>query len=100
MHIAGNGSSWEQFNWFADVSGSTLPTAWVFSLPGWVFLLAMLAWSLWLAFALPRWTKAAWSAVSEPELWPPFDTWIRYRERQRARKEAREARKKRKQIEA
>ncbi len=100
MHIAGNGSSWEQFNWFADVSGSTLPTAWVFSLPGWVFLLAMLAWSLWLAFALPRWTKAAWTAVSEPELWPPFDTWIRYRERQRARKEAREARKKRKQIEA
>ena len=23
MHIAGNGSSWEQFNWFADVSGTT-----------------------------------------------------------------------------
>ena len=100
MHIAGYGSSWEQFNWFADVSGTTLPTAWVFSLPGWVFLLAMLAWSLWLAFALPRWTKAAWTAVSQPELWPPFDTWLRYRERQQARKEAREARKKRKQFES
>lgn len=100
MHIAGHGSSWDQFNWFADVSGTTLPTAWVFSLPGWIFLIAMLAWSLWLAFALPRWTRAAWSAVSQPELWPPFDTWLRYRERHRARKEAREARKKRNQIES
>ena len=100
MHIAGNGSSWAHFKWFADVSGDVLPTAWVFSLPGWVFLVAMLAWSLWLAFALPRWTRAAWAAVSQPEFWPPFDFWVRYLEQRRSRKELRESRKKRKQLES
>ncbi len=78
MHIFGYGSDRYFFKWFADESGTTLPTAWVFSLPRWVILAAMLAWSLWLAFALVRWTKESWSAASNPEFWPKFE-WQRKR---------------------
>ena len=70
MQIAGNHSTGWTYHWFADESGAELPTAWVFSFPMWAYRLAMLGWSLWLAFALLKWIKAAWTAVSFPEFWP------------------------------
>ncbi len=55
--------------WFADESSVDLPTAWVFSLPFWVYQLTMLAWSLWLVFALTKWVRATFSALSSPSYW-------------------------------
>ncbi len=81
MHIAGYGSGPFTFKWFSDESDTVLPTAWVFSLPRWVFFIAMLIWSLWLAFALLKWTKSAWIAASEPEFWPAFRFWKERRAR-------------------
>ncbi|MGI9325740.1 MAG: hypothetical protein ACR2PZ_11020 [Pseudomonadales bacterium] len=69
MQIVGNGSSAYFYQWFADHTMLQLPNAWVFSLPLWVYRLAMLGWSLWLAFALIRWLRWAWSAWSTPQVW-------------------------------
>ena len=55
--------------WFADVSQGELPTAWVFSLPFWVYQLTMLAWSLWLVLALIKWVKSTFAAMSVPTYW-------------------------------
>ncbi len=85
MHVAGNGSSAASLHWFADRSRGALPSAGVFSLPLWVYKVAMLAWALWLANALIgwlRWVFEAWThggywrkrepkpAVTPPQ-WPP-----------------------------
>ncbi|MCZ6641493.1 MAG: hypothetical protein O7F71_07950, partial [Gammaproteobacteria bacterium] len=69
MQITGNGSTGYSYRWFSDHAGVALPTAWVFSLPLWVYRGAMLLWSLWLAFALLRWMKWAWQRWSTPEGW-------------------------------
>ena len=55
--------------WFADVSSVNLPTSWVFSLPFWVYQLTMLAWSLWLVFALIKWVRATFTVLSVPTFW-------------------------------
>lgn len=55
--------------WFADESNVNVPTAWVFSLPFWVYQLTMLAWSLWLVFALIKWVRATFTALSAPTFW-------------------------------
>jgi hypothetical protein len=55
MGIRGHGSGASQLNWFADQSQASLPTATVFSAPVWVYRFVMLAWTLWLAYALIRW---------------------------------------------
>ena len=59
--------------WFADESSVELPTAWVFSLPFWVYQLTMLAWSLWLVFALIKWVRATFTALSEPMFWGKYE---------------------------
>lgn len=69
MQIAGNDSTHLLLNWTQDHSGETLPRAWVFSLPTWVFSLLMLIWSLWLALALLRWLKWGWQCFSKDGLW-------------------------------
>lgn len=80
MQVEGNGSSAYLFNWFTDQTGSALPSAWVLSLPLWVYRVIMLVWSLWLAFALIRWVPWAWRQWSTPALWystkaqPPTQT--------------------------
>lgn len=56
--------------WFSDVSVDALPTAWVFSLPFWVYQLAMLGWSLWLVFALTRWVRFTFATLSAQPFWP------------------------------
>ena len=64
MHVAGNDSTATALRWFADRSAGTLPATGVVSVSLWWYKLAMLAWALWLAFALVdwlRWIFAAWS---------------------------------------
>ncbi|MCZ6617749.1 MAG: hypothetical protein O7E57_06410 [Gammaproteobacteria bacterium] len=69
MQISGYGSTAYNYRWFSDHAGEGLPTAWVFSLPLWIYRGAMLAWSLWLAFALLRWLKWSWQRWSTPVAW-------------------------------
>lgn len=73
MQVVGNGSSNYYYQWYQDHSTSSLPQAWVFSLPLWIFRLAMLLWSMWLVFALINWIKWGWQCLSSGKLWdnPP-----------------------------
>ena len=58
------------FIWFADRSrGNTLPEAGVLSVSLWFYKAAMLAWALWLSFALVRWVPWAWRCFSADGLW-------------------------------
>jgi hypothetical protein len=69
MHIAGNGSWGNSLQWFADRSDSLLPTAAAVSVPMWVYKLLVLAWALWLSFALLRWLPWVWSCFVSDGLW-------------------------------
>jgi hypothetical protein len=71
MQITGNGSSAWDLNWYQDRSESMLPQAWVLSVPLWVYRGLMLAWALWLAFALLRWLRWGWGCFSAGTLWKP-----------------------------
>jgi len=72
MQIGGNGSSAYQLLWYQDRSDEVLPRAWVLSAPLLSYRLLMLAWALWLAFALLRWLRWGWSCYSAKGLWRPF----------------------------
>ncbi|NOZ10851.1 MAG: hypothetical protein GXP09_07435 [Gammaproteobacteria bacterium] len=69
MQIAGNGSHAFRLNWYQDRSGETLPTAWVASVPLFIYRFLMLAWALWLAFALLRWLRWGWECFATNGLW-------------------------------
>ena len=72
MEIAGNLSSGGQLRWYSDRAPAALPTAWALSLPLFVYHLAMLAWALWLASALIRWSRWVWSCFAEGGFWRPL----------------------------
>jgi hypothetical protein len=63
MHIAGSAGSYGQLAWLADRSSGALPTASAISLPMWCYKALMLAFALWLAWALIGWIKLAWKAL-------------------------------------
>ncbi len=69
MQIVGNGSSPSQLIWFDDRTEGLLPQPWVLSAPMLVYRLAMLAWALWLAFALLKWLRFGWSSFSTGGMW-------------------------------
>lgn len=69
MHVAGNGSSEQHLQWFADRSADALPSARAISLPLWSYQLSMLAWALWLASALVRWLRDGFSAWTRGGYW-------------------------------
>jgi len=71
MQIAGNGSSYAQLNWYQDRIGSTIPQAWIVSVPVLAYRILMLAWSMWMAFALINWLKWGWECFSHGGLWMP-----------------------------
>jgi len=48
-----------------------LPQAGTVSVPLFIYRLAMLAWSLWLVFALLRWIRWGWGCFSHGGLWRP-----------------------------
>lgn len=63
MHIAGGAGSYRQLAWLADRSSGALPTASALSLPMWCYKALMLAFALWLAWALVGWVRLAWTAL-------------------------------------
>jgi len=69
MQISGNGSNGYLLKWFADRAGETLPDAWVLSVPLTVYRLLMLAWALWIAFALVAWLRWSWECFSAGGYW-------------------------------
>jgi hypothetical protein len=69
MRIAGPDQSFGSLSWFTDQSTNQLPGAWVFSVSLWWYKAAMLAWALWLAFALTRWLPFAWRALNVGAFW-------------------------------
>jgi hypothetical protein len=71
MQIAGNGSSGRLLRWYQDRSGPPLPRAGLLSVPLWAYRLLMLAWALWLAFALLGWLRWGWECFRAGALWRP-----------------------------
>jgi hypothetical protein len=69
MQIAGNHSNANELNWYQDRIGSTLPQAWVISVPLLAYRLLMLGWALWLAFALLTWLRWGWGCFSKQGIW-------------------------------
>lgn len=69
MQIAGNNSYGTNLNWFADRVDDALPQSWVFSVSILWYRALMLAWALWLALAVVRWSKWAWQCYSSNGLW-------------------------------
>jgi len=69
MHVAGNNSHGNVLGWFADRSASALPVATAITLPLWVYKALILAWALWLSFALLRWLPWVWQCFSSHGYW-------------------------------
>ncbi len=69
MQIAGNFSFANDLNWYQDRTDSRYPAAFVVSVPLGVYRLLMLAWALWLAFALLKWLRWGWECFSQGGLW-------------------------------
>ena len=57
-------------SWYSDFTTGPLPQAWVVSVPMWVYRVSMLAWSLWIAFALTSWLKWGWQQLGAGGFWP------------------------------
>ena len=69
MHVTGNGSSGNSLVWFADRSDSLLPLASAWSVPIWIYKVLILAWALWLSFALLRWLPWVWKTFAKEGFW-------------------------------
>ena len=74
MHVAGNNSYGNTLSWFADRSDTLLPVATAWSVPMWAYKALILAWALWLSFALLRWLPWVWQCFSRGGLWRPRNT--------------------------
>jgi hypothetical protein len=60
-------------NWFHDRVSNVLPRPVVVSLSLWFYKAAMLAWALWLSFALVRWVRWAWQSYNVSGLWRRYE---------------------------
>jgi hypothetical protein len=69
MHVVGHNSYANVLNWFADGSDSVLPVAAVVSVPLLAYKALILAWALWLSFALLRWLPWVWKCFSRDGYW-------------------------------
>jgi len=69
MHVTGQNSYGSVLGWFADRSQSVLPTASVITVPLWIYKALILAWALWLSFALLRWLPWVWQCFSSRGYW-------------------------------
>ena len=69
MHVTGNGSAGNALMWFADRSESALPFASAWSAPLWIYKVLILAWALWLSFALLRWLPWVWRSFATDGFW-------------------------------
>jgi hypothetical protein len=79
MQVAGAQSSNTLLRWYSDrIGAGTTPAAGVLSVPLWFYRGLMLAWALWLATSLLRWTSWAWRAFGAGCLWQPLP-WRRHK---------------------
>jgi hypothetical protein len=69
MRIAGHGNSSHELAWFHDRVQGALPQPVVVSVSIWFYKAAMLAWALWLSFALVRWVRTAWDSFTSGRVW-------------------------------
>lgn len=69
MQVAGNSSDNYYYRWYVDYHTHTLPNLGVWHVSLWVYRVVMLAWSLWLVFALLRWAKWFWQSFTQDGLW-------------------------------
>ena len=69
MSVTGFGSTGEHLLWFADKTDGAMPQATVWSLPLWTYKALILAWALWLSFALVRWLPWIWQCFAARGLW-------------------------------
>ncbi len=60
---------YELLSWFEDRSTGLTPSASALSVSIWFYRAAMLAWALWLSFALLRWLPWAWRSFSQDGFW-------------------------------
>jgi hypothetical protein len=75
MQVAGAESGNTLLRWYSDRisdQGRTPPPG-VLSLPLWTYRFLMLAWALWLAVSLLRWTGWMWRSFGEGGLWRPLN---------------------------
>jgi hypothetical protein len=56
-------------SWFEDQSAGTTPEVTTVSVSLWFYKAAMLAWALWLSFALLRWLPWAWKSFTQGGMW-------------------------------
>lgn len=69
MRVVGPESEAGAFYWFLDATQGPLPQPGVISISLWWYRAAMLAWALWLSFALLRWIPWAWRAWIRDGIW-------------------------------
>jgi hypothetical protein len=69
MHVAGHNSYGSALGWFADRSDAVLPVATAMTVPLWIYKVLILAWALWLSFALLRWLPWVWQKFSSDGYW-------------------------------
>jgi hypothetical protein len=72
MQVMGNRSSAYALRWYQDRVSGTLPEAGVLTVSIWFYRFLMLAWALWLSFALYRWARWGWACYSAGGLWRPL----------------------------
>jgi len=65
-----------ELTWFVDQTADWLPSPGVLTVSLWWYKIAMLAWALWLSFALTRWVGWAWRVFNRDGVWrrPPVLT--------------------------
>jgi hypothetical protein len=72
MMVQGYGSTDRMLRWFQDRCSGLTPQATLVSVPLWVWRLAMLAWSVWLALTVVRIARWVWKAFSAGGRWQKF----------------------------
>ena len=70
--IMGNGPDGNQLSWFQDRAGMGLAQPSVLSVPIWVYRACVIAWTLWLAISVIRWSPWIWSCMKQHGLWRPL----------------------------
>ncbi len=69
MFVRGQNTYASELTWYIDYSSDTLPQPMIISVPMWVWRAVMLAWSMWLVFAMLRWLRWAFGCLSVGGLW-------------------------------
>jgi len=70
--LIGSPQTWmtsPDLSWYQDRVTGELPEIAVFSLPIWVYRVAMLLWALWLAVRSLKWLRWGWDAFGQGGLW-------------------------------